>query len=114
MPYIEAKFSCKLDESKIQELKTLFGKAIELIPGKSESWLMVNIEDDKNIFFKGNRDSDSAFISVAIFGSASSKAYSNLTGELCEKVSSITGIRPDRIYITYREVDTWGWNGQNF
>ena len=23
-------------------------------------------------------------------------------------------IAPDRIYITYQEIGTWGWNGGNF
>ena len=114
MPYIEAKFSCKLDENKISDLKTAFGKAIELIPGKSENWLMVNIEDGKNIFFKGNRDEESAFISVSIFGSASNSAYSDLTAELCKVVLEITGVPASRTYITYSEFDKWGWNGSNF
>lgn len=114
MPYIEAKFSCKLSEEKIKNLKSGFGKAIECIPGKTENWLMVNIEDSKNIYFKGNQNADTAFISVAIFGSASKDAYSNLTSEICILVSKIADISPDRIYVTYREVSEWGWNGSNF
>lgn len=114
MPYIEAKFSCKLDENKITALKEGFGKAIECIPGKSESWLMVNIEDGKNMFFKGNADGDSAYLSVSIFGSASKGAYNDLTAKLCKLVSSVTGVSPDRTYITYSEYDKWGWNGSNF
>ncbi len=114
MPYIEAKFSCKLDEKQVLSLKSGFGKAIECIPGKSETWLMVNIEDGKNMFFKGNNDGDCAYLSVGIFGSASESAYSNLTKELTALVSDITGVSPQRTYITYREVDVWGWNGNNF
>ncbi len=113
MPYIEAKFSCKLDVTQIEQLKQGFGTAIECIPGKSESWLMVNIEDSKNIFFKGNADSDSAFLSVSIFGKANSKDYQALTGELCELISKVTHISPSRTYITYTEYDKWGWNGSN-
>ena len=114
MPYIEAKFSCKLDESKVEALKTAFGKAIEAIPCKSESWLMVNIEDAKSIYFKGNKDGDSAYISVAIFGKAAAGDYQALTEILCKKVSDITGVSPSRTYITYSEYDKWGWNGSNF
>ena len=114
MPYIEAKVSCKLDESKINALKSGFGKAIECIPGKSEGWLMVNIEDGKSMFFKGNADGDTAYISVSIFGKASRDAYEALTGEICSLVSSVTGTSPDRIYVTYSEYDKWGWNGSNF
>lgn len=114
MPYIEAKLSCKLSDEKIEALKTGFGKAIECIPGKSENWLMVNIEDNKKIFFQGNENGASAFISVSIFGSAAKDAYSNLTDEICKIVSDITDISPARIYVTYSEFDKWGWNGANF
>lgn len=114
MPYIEAKFSKKLDKNQIESLKCGFGKAIECIPGKSESWLMVNIEDEKNIFFKGNSDCDSAYLSVSIFGKATSCDYEALTQAICKLVNDVTGISPSRTYITYSEYDKWGWNGSNF
>ena len=114
MPYIEAKFSEKLSAEKIESLKTAFGKAIECIPGKSETWLMVNIEDCKNLYFKGDNSLGTAFISVSIFGSASRDSYDKLTRELCGIVSDIADISPDRIYITYSEFDKWGWNNMNF
>lgn len=114
MPYIEAKVSCTLTNEQAQLLKTGFGKAIECIPGKNESWLMVNIEDGKKMFFKGNDNGDSAFISVSIFGSSSKDAYNALTGEICSLVSNTTGVSPNRIYVTYSEYDKWGWNGSNF
>lgn len=114
MPYIEAKFSKKLTGEEINGLKSGFGKAVECIPGKSESWLMVNIEDAKNIFFKGNNAEDSAYVSVSTFGKAPSGAFEKMTGELCGIISEKTGISPSRIYITYHEISNWGWNGSNF
>lgn len=114
MPFINAKLSCTLSDEKINELKCGFGKAIECIPGKSETWLMVNIEDNKKMFFKGDASQDTAFISVCIFGTASSSAYENLTKEICSLISSVTGISPDRTYVTYSEFDKWGWNNMNF
>ena len=114
MPYIEAKLSCKLTDEKIEALKCGFGKAIECIPGKSESWLMVNIEDSKDLYFKGNKDGDTAYVSVAIFGSAEKSAYEELTAEICTLLSDICGISPSRTYVTYREVFNWGWNNSNF
>ena len=114
MPYIEAKLSCKLSDEKINELKAGFGKAIECIPGKSEDWLMVNIEDGKKMFFKGNACDETAFISVSVFGSATPSSYQKLTGEICSLISKTTGISPSRTYVTYSEFDKWGWNGSNF
>ena len=114
MPYIEAKFSKGLDKAQVEALKCGFGKAIECIPGKSETWLMVNIEDSKNIFFKGNADDDSAYLSVSIFGSANKRDYDALTAELCSLITEITKTPASRTYITYSEYDKWGWNGSNF
>ena len=114
MPYIEAKLSCTLTQDKISSLKSEFGKAIECIPGKSEAWLMVNIEDGKNLYFKGDNSEDAAFISVSVFGKASSDACENLTKSICKIINEITGISPDRTYVTYSEFDKWGWNNMNF
>ena len=114
MPYIEAKFSKELDKATTEALKCGFGKAIECIPGKRATWLMVNIEDGKNIFFKGNKDDDSAYLSVSIFGKANKKDYDNLTSELCKIITESTGTPSSRTYITYSEYDKWGWNGSNF
>lgn len=114
MPYIEAKVSCTLTEEKVSALKSEFGKAIECIPGKSESWLMVNIEDGKKLYFKGDNSKDTAFISVSIFGKASADAYETMTKNICNIINKITGISPDRTYVTYSEFDKWGWNNMNF
>ncbi len=114
MPYIEAKISKKLDKPALENLKAHFGKAIECIPGKTESWLMVNIEDSKNIFFKGNNSDSSAYVSVSTFGKAPAGAFDKLTVELCSILESCAGISPSRTYITYHEIENWGWNGNNF
>lgn len=114
MPYIEAKVSCSVSEEQSKELKCGFGKAIECIPGKNEGWLMVNIEGEKDIYFKGNKDGESAYISVSIFGSADSGSYNALTSEICSLMNKVFGISPSRTYVTYSEYDKWGWNGSNF
>ena len=114
MPYIEAKVSCTLTKEQTELLKAGFGKAIECIPGKSESWLMVNIEDGKKLWFKGDASAETAFIAVSVFGKASAGAYENLTKSICALMSEICGISPDRTYVTYSEYDKWGWNNMNF
>ena len=44
MPFIDCKVNIDVSKQQELELKDEFGKAISLIPGKSENWLMVNIE----------------------------------------------------------------------
>ena len=41
MPFINSKISTSLTEAQESEIKTRLGQAIQTIPGKSESWLMV-------------------------------------------------------------------------
>ena len=54
MPYIDAKVNVSITAEQEKELKTRLGKAIEIIPGKSESWLMIAFEDACNYRYLGH------------------------------------------------------------
>ncbi len=114
MPFINSKVSVKLSEKQKEAIKSRMGEAIAAIPGKSENWLMVGFEDEYSLYFRGNQDGPTAFVEVKIFGKASSDAYEKLTGLLTEILEEEAGISRDRIYIVYREISDWGWNGSNF
>ncbi|MEQ8199583.1 MAG: phenylpyruvate tautomerase MIF-related protein [Clostridiaceae bacterium] len=114
MPFINSRVTVKLSDEKEESIKSRLGKAIELIPGKSEEWLMLGFEDNYKLYFKGEALEKGAFIDVKIFGKASKEAYNNLTAEICEIFADELGIPGDKIYVKYEEVDNWGWNGVNF
>jgi len=114
MPYINTKTNVKLSDEKCESIKTKLGKAIELIPGKSENWLMVSFEDESKLYFKGRNDKPLAFVEVKLFGKASKDAYNKLTDEITNIMNNELNIQPDCIYVKYEEVSTWGWNGSNF
>jgi len=114
MPYINAKVSSKLNDEKINAIKTKLGKAIELIPGKSEAYLMVNIEDNCHLYFKGDNSAPTAFTEVAIFGSASKSDCEKLTEEICNILSELADVPPDRSYVKFEYSDKWGFNGFMF
>ena len=114
MPFIDLKTSAKIDESTEALLREKFGKIITLIPGKSESWLMLSFSDNLKMYFKGDDSADTAYIDVKIFGKAEKKAYDALTKEICRIYSEVLSIPGDRIYVKYEEADIWGWNGMNF
>lgn len=113
MPCIQTCVNVKIPQNTEEKMKTEFGKAISLLPGKSESWLMVSFEDACRLYFKGSAE-PAAFLEVKIFGSADESAYSKLTARLTEIVNRELGIDPSRIYVKYEEVSHWGWNGSNF
>lgn len=114
MPFINSKVNIPLSEEEKDTLKTKLGQAISLIPGKSESWLMVGFEDNCSLYFKGKNNTKLAFIEVKIFGHPSGRDYDRLTTEITRIYKEVLGIAQDKIYIKYEEVDHWGWNGGNF
>lgn len=113
MPYIDVTTNVSLEKAEIEALKSDLGEAISLIPGKSESWLMVNVTESSNLFFKGS-DAPCAMFDVSIFGSADSSAYDALTKRICSISGERLNVSPDRTYVKYSEYSRWGWNNMNF
>lgn len=112
MPFIELKTNQSIDNIK-EELKAQLGDAITAIPGKSEAWLMVELEGGKDMYFKGS-DEPCAMFEIAVFGKASDAAYDDLTKRICTISEKQLGVSPDRTYVKYTEIDHWGYNNFNF
>lgn len=114
MPFIDSKVSVKISREQEIELKTRLGKAIETIPGKSESWLMTGFEDEYHLYFRGDDSVPCAFIEVKVFGGENKAAFDKMTGKICEIFEDVLSIPKDHIYVKYEAVSNWGWNGNNF
>ena len=114
MPFINSKISVKLTAEKESILREKLGKAIELIPGKSEEWLMIGFEDQYKLHFKGEELTKGAFINVKIFGKSEKEFYDKLTLGICNIFEEVLEIPSDKVFITYDEVEVWGWNKANF
>ena len=67
MPFINSKVNVKTTLKQRQEIKERLGKAISIIPGKSESWLMLDLEDDHTMYFRGDNNDPIAFVSVNMY-----------------------------------------------
>lgn len=113
MPFINTKTSAEITKEQETAIKEKLGSAIRLI-GKSESWLMINFEDNCRLYFKGDNSQDIAFVEVALFGKAGNSQYDALTAEITKIISEILGINSENIYVKYEEVEHWGYNGFNF
>lgn len=111
MPFIELKTNQNIEDATA--LKAQLGEAITAIPGKSEAWLMVELEDNKTMYFKGS-DEPCAMFEIAIFGSASDSAYDDLTKRICTISEELLSVPADRTYVKYTEIDHWGYNNFNF
>lgn len=113
MPFIHVKTNQTVSPEKAVQLKAALGEAITLIPGKTEQWLMVQIEDQNQLWLAGS-DAPAAFADVRLVGSASDADYTRLTERLTELLSEVLEVAPDRVYIPYQEIGHWGWNYRNF
>ena len=104
MPFIDARFSTPVNSEKEVSIKKRLGEAITLI-GKSEAYLMVQIQSDCKLYFKGSNDEDSAFFEVKLLGKSTKANYEKLT-EL--------SIPTNRVYVKFEEVEYWGYDSFMF
>ena len=113
MPFIDAKVTVSLADAQKEALKTSFGKAIPTLH-KAETYLMVGIQDNCDLWMAGQKLARGAYVSVSLFGNASPADYSAMTGEICSILQDQLGIPGNSVYVTYHPVSDWGWNGCNF
>ena len=113
MPFIDSKITLPVSPEQKESIKTRLGKAVSII-NKPESFLMVGIEDNYDLYMAGNKLEKGAYVSVSLFGNSTSAAYEQMTGEICKIYEEELGIPGQSVYVTYHGVNDWGWNGRNF
>lgn len=113
MPFIDSKISVSVAPEKKEIIKAEFGRLMSVL-GKSESYLMVGMEDNYDLWMGGTKLEKGAYVSVSLLGNASSDAYEKLTGKICELFENELNIPGSSVYVTYHPVSDWGWNGSNF
>ena len=68
MPMIKVATTVSLPEEKRNVLKAELGKAISILD-KPESYLMINLVDQQDLYFGGNKLDKGAFVEVKVLGS---------------------------------------------
>lgn len=114
MPFIHTKVNCSIPRETEKQLATAYGQAISLLPGKTESWLMLQFEENCRLWFRGCPDQPTAMVQVQLYGKADAAACDALTGRICALLEEHLQIAPENVYVKYEETNLWGWNGANF
>ena len=83
MPFIDVRTSCPVSVAQEEGLKAQLGKAIALIPGKSEGSLMV-------------------------YGASAKEAYKKFSDAVVPQLEQVLGCR--HVYLKFEEVPNWFWN----
>lgn len=115
MPCIQIKTNVKVDEAAAEAIKAELGQAITCLPGKTEDWLMVTLEDECRMWFRGEAGKPFAIVEVKVLGSAiDSEASAAMTSRVCPLFERVLGVNQADMYIRYLASPDWGWNGSNF
>lgn len=113
MPFIDVKTNKQVSKAQEIALKEELGQAIAILPGKSETWLMLDIHDQSRMYFHGD-DAPCAMVQVQVFGKINSAKCEELTAKVCAIMQDVLDVPQDSTYVKYEEVSLWGWNSQNF
>ena len=114
MPFINVKTNADIPKEKKEIIKRRLFDSISILPGKSDRYLMVAVEDKTDMAFHRDSESNMAMVEVKIFGSSDKGSYTNLTQRICEILDEEADINPDCCYVKFEEVSLWGYNGFMF
>ena len=114
MPFINSKIGTKVTPAQEEEIKSRLGEAISILPGKSENWLMVGIEPEYHLYFRGDNVAPCAMVEVSAYGGENAAAFDKLTGAITQILGDVLGISADHVYVKYDTTMHWGYGGRNF
>lgn len=113
MPMIKVETTVSLPEEKRSILKTELGKAISLM-GKPESYLMINLVENQDLYMGGQKLEKGAFVEVKVLGQVNAAQSDSMTAKVCQILQSVLDIPGDAVYVAYFGTANWGYNGSNF
>ena len=111
MPFISVTIGQKLEAAQKEKLKTELGRLITIIPGKTEPDLIVHI-DDSGSMYMGGSEIPCVYTALRVYTKTSDEAKKKFTRETCACIAREFNIPVERQYLTIREFENWGYDGE--
>lgn len=111
MPFIRYTTTKTLTLNQEKAIKEVTGKLISILPNKLEENLMIHIEDNQLMYFKG-KDIDCMKIQVQLFHTIDLQSKQKFVKELCKEIENITHVPLSQQYLSIEEYENWGKNGE--
>ena len=114
MPYLSIKTNCDLDgvdtDAFLRQASEICAKALS----KPDSSMMVSLDACERMLFAGESE-PAAFVELRALG-LPEFAPACLSAILCGLLSDKFGIKPDRVYINFFDIERthWGWDSKTF
>lgn len=101
-----------ISKKKQIRIKEQIGKIITTIPGKSEEWLMLQLNDNQRMYFRGRDEYPIAFVDLKfLVRKQIHEQYHTLSSQITDIIHEELGISEEYIYICFHEVQHWGHGG---
>lgn len=114
MPFINTKTNLALTGAQEAALVSGLGRAIELVPGKTQDSLMLSFEENCRLFLKGEGEKPMAYLTVAVFGNPFHCGYEQLSQAIADLFHQAVGIDRTRVFIKYEDIPSWSVGGWTF
>ena len=114
MPFISVNTAAVLTKEQKDEIKTRLGRMIELLPGKAERGLMIDISCGHTLYYAGVEQPAGAFVDVRLYKESPFEAKVAFNAELVDMLSQVAGINKESVYCNYLELPNWGGRGGVF
>jgi phenylpyruvate tautomerase PptA (4-oxalocrotonate tautomerase family) len=106
MPYVHMSIAKKLSEEQKESIKTSIGQLIEILPNKSEKVLMIRLDDDLQMYFRGVEE-NCAYINVCLYMTSPDQKKGEFGSAFVASLSQLAGIDQSNIFLSFSEYGNW-------
>ena len=108
MPFVSVNTARELTKEQKNEIKARLGKLIEILPGKSEGVLMVDISCGHALYYGGNAQPNGAFVDIRLYRESPFEEKKAFNAALVEMLVEVAGVEKASTFCNYLELPNWG------
>ncbi|MEA4972524.1 hypothetical protein SDC9_82549 [bioreactor metagenome] len=112
MPQVNVKINYIVSEEQRSIIENGMVDIVVKNLGKRDNWLMVFVEDNAKIYFRGDNKTHTAGIALTVYKEIDDESAQKFITTATELVASNTDIQKDRIEVIIQPVNQWGLGGK--
>ena len=115
MPFVDLRITDTLTDDQKETIKAELGQAVSAF-GKGESFLMVGIACDYDLWLGGRKLDRGAYVQLSLVGDTPAAGCKAFSASLADILARVAEIPADQVYVTFHPLpgSRWGWNGGTF
>ena len=114
MPFVMSKVNVPVNAAQESKFMSRLGKAIEILPGMSERFLLAGLESNCTLYLRGEKNLPTAYVEVSVFGNEIHYGYEKFAVAVTEIFVDVLDIPPQNVYVKFCDLDCWSVGGKFF